>query len=52
MEEAVDKGLYEGIKVGQKGIMVSHLQFADDAIFFGKWSFDNLRNLIKILELF
>ncbi|KAJ9539578.1 hypothetical protein OSB04_026084 [Centaurea solstitialis] len=52
MEEAVDKGLYHGIKVGNEEVIISHLQFADDAIFFGEWSLVNLKNLLKILECF
>ena len=52
VEEAKEKGLYEGIRIGQKETPISHLQFADDAIFFGKWSIVNLKNLIKLLEYF
>ncbi|KAJ9565161.1 hypothetical protein OSB04_001127 [Centaurea solstitialis] len=52
LEEAKDKGLFEGLLIGNDGIKISHLQFADDAIFFGKWSPRNLRNLIKILDCF
>ena len=52
MEEATEKGLYEGIKVGNQDVSISHLQFADDAIFFAKWSIGNLKNLIKILQCF
>lgn len=48
----MDKGLFEGIKVGRNGITVSHLQYADDAVFFGKWSIVNLKNLMKILRCF
>ena len=48
MEEAIDKGLFEGIKVGREQIQISHLQFADDAIFFGAWSLHYLKNLINI----
>ncbi|KAJ9564765.1 hypothetical protein OSB04_000731 [Centaurea solstitialis] len=52
MEEAKEKGLYEGLKIGQNDIEISHLQYADDAIFFGKWCLRNLKNLLKILECF
>lgn len=31
---------------------MSHLQYADDVIFFGKWSTGNLKNLMKILNCF
>ena len=52
MEETMEKGLFEGIHVGQDDIPISHLQFADDAIFFGRWSHSNLKNLFKLLECF
>lgn len=52
MEEAVDKGCFEGMKVGKEEVMVSHLQYADGVIFFGKWSLVNLKNLMKILKCF
>ncbi|KAJ9538568.1 hypothetical protein OSB04_031301 [Centaurea solstitialis] len=51
-EEACEKGIFEGLKIGQEEITVSHLLYADDAIFFGKWSKSNLKILIKILECF
>ncbi|KAJ9549250.1 hypothetical protein OSB04_021793 [Centaurea solstitialis] len=52
VEEAKDKNLFEGLTIGNEGIEVSHLQYADDAIFFARWSLRNLRNLIKILDCF
>ncbi|KAJ9538060.1 hypothetical protein OSB04_030793 [Centaurea solstitialis] len=50
--EAVEKGLYEGFEVGHQAVPIALLQFADDAIFFGKWNLSNLKNLLKILECF
>ncbi|GKE75843.1 kinase-like domain, beta-lactamase/transpeptidase-like protein [Tanacetum coccineum] len=32
--------------------MVSHLQYADDTIFFGEWSKENVRSLMCILKCF
>ncbi|KAJ9560947.1 hypothetical protein OSB04_006107 [Centaurea solstitialis] len=52
VEEALDKGLFKGVKVGSKEVQVSHLQFADDAVFLGDWNAENLENLIKILHCF
>ena len=37
---AVERGLFEGFLVGKNRIRVSHLQFADDTIFFSKASFE------------
>ena len=52
VSEAEKKRLFEGIKVGKLETSVSHLQYADDAVFFGKWNVTNLKNLLKILECF
>lgn len=52
LEQAENTGLFEGIKVGTKNIPLSHLQYADDIILFGKWSIGNLKNLIKVLKCF
>ncbi|KAJ9558860.1 LOW QUALITY PROTEIN: hypothetical protein OSB04_013474 [Centaurea solstitialis] len=52
VEEAKEKGLFGGLLIGNEGLEISHLQYADDAIFFAKWSLRNIRNLIKILDCF
>ncbi|KAJ9555396.1 hypothetical protein OSB04_010010 [Centaurea solstitialis] len=52
VEEAKEKGHFEGLSIGNDGLEISHLQYAYDAIFFAKWSVRNIRNLIKILECF
>ncbi|KAJ9542843.1 hypothetical protein OSB04_029349 [Centaurea solstitialis] len=52
MEEACEKGIFEGLQIGIDEVTISHLQYADDVIFFGNWSKVNLKNLIKILECF
>ncbi|XP_071694715.1 uncharacterized protein [Rutidosis leptorrhynchoides] len=49
---AVNKGLYKGVEIGQDKIVVSHLQYADDTMFFGDWSIMNARNLFNILKCF
>ncbi|KAJ9543548.1 hypothetical protein OSB04_023255 [Centaurea solstitialis] len=43
MLEAREKGLFDGVRVGKDGVEVSHLQYADDAVFFGGWSHENLK---------
>ncbi|GKU91338.1 hypothetical protein SLEP1_g5225 [Rubroshorea leprosula] len=40
---AIDRGLYEGIKVGNSGMRCSHIQFADDTIIFGEASEKNIQ---------
>ncbi|GJZ53830.1 RNA-directed DNA polymerase, eukaryota, reverse transcriptase zinc-binding domain protein [Tanacetum coccineum] len=48
--EACSKGFYKGVFLAEDGSNVSLLQYADDALFFGKWSRSNARNLILILK--
>ncbi|XP_071689061.1 uncharacterized protein [Rutidosis leptorrhynchoides] len=51
-KSALNKGLFNGIEVGNDKVMVSHLQYADDTIFFGECSRSNARNLQKLLKCF
>ncbi|GKA53023.1 RNA-directed DNA polymerase, eukaryota [Tanacetum coccineum] len=41
-----------GVKVGENKVAVSHLQYADDTIFFGEWNKDNAKSLMCILKCF
>nr|GEW97092.1 RNA-directed DNA polymerase, eukaryota [Tanacetum cinerariifolium] len=50
LEDAIDADLYRSIKVNN--LPLSHLFFADDALFVGEWSRDNIRNLVAVLECF
>ncbi|GJZ48173.1 putative RNA-directed DNA polymerase [Tanacetum coccineum] len=50
--EACDIGLYKGIFLAKSGANLSLLQYADDALFFGKWSRENALSLIHILRCF
>ncbi|GKE67054.1 RNA-directed DNA polymerase, eukaryota, reverse transcriptase zinc-binding domain protein, partial [Tanacetum coccineum] len=50
--EACNKGFYKGVYRSEDGSNVSLLQYADDALLFGKWSRSNARNLILILKCF
>lgn len=52
--EACNKGFFNGIHLGERleNINLSLLQYADDALFFGKWSKNNAINLICILKCF
>ncbi|XP_071739646.1 uncharacterized mitochondrial protein AtMg01250-like [Rutidosis leptorrhynchoides] len=52
MNQALSTGFYKGVKVGNEGVVVSHLQFSDDALFFGEWSETNASNLVLILNCF
>ncbi|XP_071717987.1 uncharacterized protein [Rutidosis leptorrhynchoides] len=48
MKEGVDSGIFKGVSLVGDNVIISHLQYADDALFFGEWSVDNASNLIRI----
>ncbi|GJZ67828.1 reverse transcriptase domain, reverse transcriptase zinc-binding domain protein [Tanacetum coccineum] len=50
--EACNKGLFKRVSLVGCGDNLSLLQYADDALFFGKWSPSNANNLILILKCF
>ncbi|GKB96588.1 reverse transcriptase domain, reverse transcriptase zinc-binding domain protein [Tanacetum coccineum] len=52
VSEAVENGIFRGIKVGVNNVTVSHLQYADDTIFFGEWNKENVKSLMCILRCF
>ncbi|GKE69882.1 reverse transcriptase domain, reverse transcriptase zinc-binding domain protein, partial [Tanacetum coccineum] len=52
VSEAVEKGIFRGVVVGENKVIVSHLQYADDTIFFEEWSKENAKSLMCILEWF
>ncbi len=52
MLEAKYKNLFDGVRVGSKGVVISHLQYADDSFFVGAWDNQNLQNLIRVLKCF
>jgi hypothetical protein len=38
INKAVEKWIFRGGKIGRNNVVVSHLQYADDTIFFGEWN--------------
>ncbi|GKC77815.1 retrotransposon protein, putative, ty1-copia subclass [Tanacetum coccineum] len=50
--DACNKGFYKGVSLADDDTNVSLIQYADDALFFGKWSSSNAKNLILILNCF
>ncbi|GJW36548.1 RNA-directed DNA polymerase, eukaryota [Tanacetum coccineum] len=48
---ATDAGLFKGIKI-DSSLMISHLFYADDAVFIGEWSEKNVENIMHILHCF
>nr|GEV00511.1 RNA-directed DNA polymerase, eukaryota [Tanacetum cinerariifolium] len=49
--KATDAGLFKGIKI-DSSLMISHLFYADDAVFIGEWSEKNVENIMHILHCF
>ncbi|GKC43448.1 hypothetical protein Tco_1061170 [Tanacetum coccineum] len=50
--EAVQNGIFKGVKVGANNVTVTHLQYADDTIFFGEWNKETVKSLMCILKSF
>ncbi|GKC56538.1 RNA-directed DNA polymerase, eukaryota [Tanacetum coccineum] len=48
---AVEEGLFKGVHL-QGSISISHLFYADDAMFIGEWSDANLKGIVNILKCF
>ncbi|GJW05294.1 RNA-directed DNA polymerase, eukaryota [Tanacetum coccineum] len=51
VSRAVNDGWFKGIRLNDN-ISLSHLFYADDALFVGEWSDANLRGIIYILKCF
>nr|GEX60237.1 RNA-directed DNA polymerase, eukaryota [Tanacetum cinerariifolium] len=51
VSRAVNEGLFKGIRL-QGSLFLSHLFYADDALFIGEWSDANLRGIIHIIKCF
>lgn len=52
LNKAKLKGLFKGFIVGRESFEISHLQFADDIMFFAKPNSQNLVSLVRILKIF
>ncbi|GAU28852.1 hypothetical protein TSUD_21890 [Trifolium subterraneum] len=52
MRSAVEKNLFKGFRVGSEGLVVSHLQYADDTLCIGEASMENLWTLKALLRGF
>nr|GFA15760.1 RNA-directed DNA polymerase, eukaryota [Tanacetum cinerariifolium] len=50
-QRVVDAGLLQGLQLGGS-VNLSHMFFADDAVFVGQWSEGNINSLVNILECF
>jgi hypothetical protein len=52
MKKAVTLNRFKGFKVGNRGVVISHLQYADDTLCLGEATFENLWTLKAILRGF
>ncbi|GJV37309.1 RNA-directed DNA polymerase, eukaryota, reverse transcriptase zinc-binding domain protein [Tanacetum coccineum] len=50
-QRVVDAGMFNGIALGPS-MQVSHMFYADDAVFVGQWSDSNIDTIVKVLECF
>ncbi|GJT40304.1 RNA-directed DNA polymerase, eukaryota, partial [Tanacetum coccineum] len=50
-QRVVDAGLFKGIKMGSS-LQISHLFYADDAIFMGHWNQSNISMITRVLDVF
>ncbi|GKB09320.1 RNA-directed DNA polymerase, eukaryota [Tanacetum coccineum] len=50
-QRVVDEGLFHGIKLHDT-VNISHLFYADDAVFVGQWSKRNISTLTHVLDCF
>ncbi|KAK1416690.1 hypothetical protein QVD17_25805 [Tagetes erecta] len=49
---ASGSGLFNGIRLPNGGIVITHCMYADDTLFLGDWSVQNGKNLARILKCF
>jgi hypothetical protein len=52
IRSADERNMFTGFKVGNTGLSVSHLQYADDTLFIGEVSLENLWSVKAILRSF
>lgn len=52
LQEAREKSLFHGIHIPKSECCLTHLFYADDALFIGEWPRSNLKNLARILRCF
>ncbi|GKC48431.1 RNA-directed DNA polymerase, eukaryota [Tanacetum coccineum] len=52
MENAMNVSRIKGIEIDRSDIVLSHLFYADDVIFIGEWSEENVSNIVMLLQCF
>ncbi|GJV41020.1 retrovirus-related pol polyprotein from transposon TNT 1-94 [Tanacetum coccineum] len=49
VQRVVDAGIFKGIAIGYS-LVLSHMFYADDAVFLGQWSDYNIDTIVHVLE--
>ena len=52
MKKATESGFVKGWEVGREDVMISHLQFVDEALFFLEQGGSSFKNLLTVVGLF
>nr|GEV49138.1 putative RNA-directed DNA polymerase, eukaryota, reverse transcriptase zinc-binding domain protein [Tanacetum cinerariifolium] len=52
MEDAIASNFFQGLKIENDELSISHLLYADDVLFMGEWSSKIIHNLLIILHYF
>lgn len=52
MKSTCQNDIFHGVKISNGGPSISHLFYADDALFLGNWSSSNFSNLTRILKCY
>ncbi|GKU94470.1 hypothetical protein SLEP1_g7966 [Rubroshorea leprosula] len=52
MQSAIEKNIFRGVRIGNGNLSVSHLQFANDTLFFGEASEENIQAIKSIMKTF
>ncbi|GJU83715.1 RNA-directed DNA polymerase, eukaryota [Tanacetum coccineum] len=51
-QRIMDEGMFKGIKLGGDMVNLSHMFYADDAVFVGQWCESNITTLVHVLDCF
>ncbi|XP_071699700.1 uncharacterized protein [Rutidosis leptorrhynchoides] len=52
VKRALANGLLQGLRIGNDNLIITHLQYADDTIFFGEWNKRSAKHISKLLKCF
>lgn len=52
IQDAIGEGIFQGVKIGNNKLNISHFFYADDIIILGEWDRRNIINMVTILQCF